>query len=82
MCINGSLYRSCAGKIHVSRCHYTHVVPASDVVPTFAREMDAVAVVTDMSPLRDAMRWVREVGAELVKAKDRRPLFQVPLLKP
>lgn len=50
----------------------------SDVVPALAKEMDALAVVTDMSPLRDPMRWALEVGDELTKAGDRRPLFQVP----
>lgn len=50
----------------------------SDVVPALAKEMDALAVVTDMSPLRDPMRWAYEVGNELTKAGDGTPLFQVP----
>lgn len=46
-------------------------------MPAFAKEMDASAVVTDMSPLRDPMRWVRVVGDKLAEAGDGRPLFQV-----
>lgn len=57
-----------------------HVLQATeprDVVPALAKEMDALAVVTDMSPLRDPMRWAYEVGNELTKAGDGTPLFQV-----
>ena len=51
--------------------------PGSDVVPGFAKELGAVAVVTDMSPLRDPMRWAREVAEDLTDAGDNMPLFQV-----
>lgn len=36
-----------------------------------------MAVVTDMSPLRDPMRRAREVAEELTMAGDGTPLFQV-----
>lgn len=50
---------------------------ATDVVPALAREVEAIAVVTDMSPLRDPKRWLREVAEHPAIAVDRRPLFQV-----
>lgn len=46
-------------------------------MPGLAKELDALAVVTDMSPLRDPSRWAREVAEDLSMAGDRRPLFQV-----
>lgn len=48
-----------------------------DVVPSFAKEVGAVAVVTDMCPLRDPTRRASEVAEELSKAGDGMPLFQV-----
>ena len=47
------------------------------MVPGFAKELGAVAVVTDMSPLRNPMRWVREVAEGLTEEGDNMPLFQV-----
>lgn len=52
-------------------------VPPPDVVPGFAKELGAVAVVTDMCPLRDPTRRASEVAEELSKAGDGVPLFQV-----
>lgn len=40
-----------------------------------------MAVVTDMSPLRDPMRRAREVAEELTRAGDGTPLFQVQLVQ-
>ncbi|CAM9936669.1 unnamed protein product, partial [Hapterophycus canaliculatus] len=57
-----------------------HVLQATeprDVVPEFAKEMGAVAVVTDMCPLRDSRRRVNEVAEELNNAGDCTPLFEV-----
>lgn len=53
------------------------LLPKPDVVPSFAKKLGAVAVVTDMSPLRDPMRWAREVAEDLTEAGDGMPLFQV-----
>ncbi|CAM9717520.1 unnamed protein product [Laminaria digitata] len=57
--------------------HLLREVEPRDVVPGFAKKLGAVAVVTDMSPLRDPMRWVREVAEDLTEAGDNTPLFQV-----
>lgn len=48
-----------------------------DVVPGFAKEVKAVAVVTDMCPLRDSKRRASEVAEELTNAGDDMPLFEV-----
>lgn len=50
---------------------------AAEVVPALAKELDAAAVVTDMSPLRDPRRWVRQVADDLTTEGRGRPLFQV-----
>jgi deoxyribodipyrimidine photo-lyase len=47
---------------------------AKDTVPAFAAEYDALAVVCDMSPLREPMQWARDVAASLPKGI---PLYQV-----
>ncbi|EDQ88562.1 uncharacterized protein MONBRDRAFT_37396 [Monosiga brevicollis MX1] len=48
---------------------------AKDVLPKFAEEQEACAVVCDMSPLRVPMAWVKETGSKL---KDMNvPLYQV-----
>lgn len=49
----------------------------ADVVPALAKKLNALAVVTDMSPLRIPKRWVEEVSGALGEAGDSRPLFQV-----
>lgn len=49
----------------------------SDVLPGFAKELGAVAVVTDMCPLRDSKRRTNEVAEELTNAGDKMPLFEV-----
>lgn len=51
-----------------------------DVVPGFAKELGAVAVVTDMCPLRDPTRRAHEVAEELTKTGHGLPLFQVKRL--
>lgn len=48
-------------------------------MPDLAKELDAIAVVTDMCPLRDPLRWAHEVSEELAEAGDGTPLFQVCL---
>lgn len=49
----------------------------SDVVPALAKDLDAMAVVTDMSPLNEPRRWAHEVAEELAMAGKGTPLFQV-----
>lgn len=49
----------------------------SDVVPGFVKELGAMAVVTDMCPLRDPTRRAREVADELTEAGQGVPLFEV-----
>jgi len=48
---------------------------ATEVLPSFAEEAKACAVVTDMSPLRVPMKWVNDTGGSLEAAGI--PLFQV-----
>ncbi|CAM9435802.1 unnamed protein product [Pylaiella littoralis] len=57
--------------------HLLQAAEPADVVPGFAKELGAVAVVTDMCPLRDPTRRASEVAEELSKAGDGVPLFQV-----
>lgn len=56
------------------------VLSPPDVVPGFAKEVGAMAVVTDMCPLRDPTRRAHEVAEGLTKAGHGLPLFQVKRL--
>eukprot|EP00752_Nemacystus_decipiens_P015161 g13506.t1 len=57
--------------------HLLQAAEPRDVVPGFAKEVGARAVVTDMSPLRDPIRRAHEVAEELTNAGHGMPLFQV-----
>ncbi|CAM9789414.1 unnamed protein product [Ectocarpus sp. 6 AP-2014] len=56
--------------------HLLQAAEPRDVVPAFAKELGALAIVTDMCPLRDPTRRAREVAEELTKSGDGTPLFQ------
>ncbi|CAM9851296.1 unnamed protein product [Ectocarpus fasciculatus] len=56
--------------------HLLQAAEPRDVVPAFAKELGALAVVTDMCPLRDPTRRASEVAEELTKSGDGTPLFQ------